>query len=238
MAVIVRETRILAGREHKDVAVFKSNRPVGAAERKQAERLDQELKRQMRSLVNEVRREGWLNLKGRPGVVRLWWEVGRRLRTFVDELDAGCEEDRLFIWEAMYNHAPELVPGKIGVRASRPLNSHFYYCYQLGRFEWPAVEAFGDWTSWVEFFDSERIRNDERIAEWLGERAANPPSTEWKSFMSGTRMDWFRPLAKAIRHAFARRDTCGLERDELYKELDDIFASVVATDQNGCVTAD
>jgi hypothetical protein len=117
----------------------------------------------------------------------------------------------------------------LGSRSDRPFNSHFYYCYQLGSFSWPAVEAFGDWTSWVEFFDSERIRTDPRIADWLANRLADTPSARWQQVKAEARADWFRALTKSIRATFKGRDTTGLSAAELESELDQAFeASVVA----------
>lgn len=228
MAVIIRQPRPI-GDEVREVPVYLSTRPVGEAQREQARRLDDELSARMAKVTEEVRAGGWLELKGRPGVVRLWWEVGRRIGAFVHDVDVGPEQDRQFVWRAMYDHAPELVPGKIGARADRLLNSHFYYCYLLGRYDWARVQAFGDWTSWVEVFDSERIRRDPRIADWMTERAT-AGSPEWTAFMKGNRMGWFRPLAKAIRARFDNRDTTGLGAGELYGELDEVFASLIRRD--------
>lgn len=226
MAVVIKETRILNGTPHDGVRVYKSHRPVGAEAQIRADALDQTLETMMRRVVQEVESEGLLGLKGRRGVVRLWWAVGSRLRQFVDSLEVSPSEDRLFLWRAMYDHAPELVPGKIGARAERPLNSHFYYCYQLGGFDWAAVKAFGDWTSWVEFFDSERIRSDPRIVDWFATRLGDPPSPRWAAFTAGGRADWFRTLTKSIRARFQRRDSRGLSDEELFGELDLSFDEV------------
>lgn len=227
MAVIVREERRIGDGIVPGIAVYQSSRPVGTAARAQAQRLDLELGARMRWVTEEVRRDGWLALKGRPGVVRLWWEVGRRLRGFADDLDVGPEEDRQFLWRAMYDHAGDLVPGKVGARAGRHLNSHFYYCYLLGRYDWQTVEAFGDWTSWVEIFDSLRLRDDPRVIDWLAARAgSNQPG--WREYVGTNRMGWFRPLAKAIRARFANRDSRGLSIPELEAELDAVFDELVS----------
>lgn len=225
MAVIVRETRPIGG-EARTVDVYLSTRPVGDAQREQALKLDESLRKGMAQLTNEVRDEGYLGLKGRPGVVRLWWEVGWRLRRLVDPLDVGPEEDRQYVWRAIYDHAPDLVPGAIGSRAARLLNSHFRYCYLLGAFDWATVRDFGDWTSWVEVFDSERIRNDPRIADWLVARVTRP-GPAWATFASENRMAWFRPLAKALRARFDHRDSGVLDVTELYAELDETASSVM-----------
>ena len=176
----------------------------------------------MRKVESEVEEGGWLSLKGRPGVVRLWWEVGRRLRKFFDDLDVGPEDDRQFVWRAIYDHAGSLAPGPLGTRAERYANSHFNYCYRLGKYGWPLVRAVGDWTSWVEIFDSDRVRSDERMADWLVDRVGSD-DPRWRSFTDRQQMAWFRPLLKAIRARFHNRDSTGLTQRELYEELDDIF---------------
>lgn len=227
MAVIVLQEHTIAGKVRQGIPAYLSTRPVTATQRQQADRLDEELKARMAIITEEVAAAGWLELKNRPGVVRLWWEVGRRLRTFAGDIDVGPEEDRQFLWRAMYDHAPELVPGKVGSRAERLQNSHFYYCYLLGKYRWDKVNGVGDWTSWVEIFDSERIRNDDRILDWLVDQVSSL-RPDWQAFIDRRQMAWFRPLAKALRARFDRRDSTGLGVNELYRELDEVFASVAA----------
>ena len=204
------------------------NRPVGPAQRQQAQALDEELGSRLAAVTRQVRDEGWLSLKRRPGVVRLWWEVGRKLQQIVPNLDVGPEEDQQFLWRAMYDHATELVPGKIGSRAERSYNSHFRYCYLLGRYDWETVRRFGDWTSWVEVFDSDRIRDDPRIADWIVARATGDDPV-WSAYTDRSRMAWFRPLAKGIRGQFRNRDSTGLSAIELEVELDQVFERVHRT---------
>lgn len=232
MAVIVRTTQRIGDQERDGIPTYLSTRPVGPAHRLQAQELDHELAVRMGEITNHVRQAGLLELKGRPKVVRLWWEVGRMLRSFVDDLDVGPEEDRQFVWRAMYDHAPDLVPGRISSRAERLQNSHFNYCYRLGRYEWGTVQSFGDWTSWVEVFDSDRIREDPRMADWLVDRVASADPV-WKRYTDGNRMAWFRPLAKAIRARFSNRDSTGLTTTELYGELDEVFTSLVGSVDSG-----
>lgn len=225
MAVVVKTTQVVGGQRRDGIAIFMSSRPVGPAQREQAQSLDRELASRMEEVTRQVRAGGWLALKRKPGVVRLWWEVGRRLREFVSDLDVGPEEDRQFLWRAMYDHAPELVPGIIGSRAERLQNSHFKYCYELGKYSWERVHAFGDWTSWTEVFDSDRIREDSRIADWLVDRVTGG-HPDWNAYTDQSRMDWFRPLAKAIRSQFKNRESRGLTTDELWTELDKVFNSL------------
>lgn len=221
MPVIVRETRLLGGRLVEGVETFRSTRLVTAGAEQQARLLDAELRRQMEGITRDLDRAGYLQLKGRPGVLRLWWELGARLH-FVDGLVVEPPEDRKFIWRALYDHAPDLVPGPGRVRSERG-DSHFLYCARLGRFSWNFVSASGDWTSWTEFFDSERIKKDPRILEWLAQRSSNQATPDWMRFTASARQNWVRPLAKAIRARFRSRDTTILTEEELYLELDSAF---------------
>jgi hypothetical protein len=223
MAVIVREERVLGGERVQGVVTFKSTRLVTADAEERARRLDVVLDKRVRTIVSELDAAGLLERRGRPGVLELWWELGSRL-AFIETLAVEPDEDRRFIWRALYDHGPELVPGPGRVRLERG-DSHFFYCYLLGKMPWPLVESAGDWTSWVEFFDSERIRSDPRIIEWLGERSsASQP--DWVRFTDRARQSWIRPLAKAIRHRFKSRDTTILTDAELRDELDAVFSKL------------
>jgi hypothetical protein len=228
MAVIIRERRTLGGVETDGVRVFKSERPVTAIAQEQAERLDGQLAAEMTTIQKDLRSSGLLDKRGKAGVLELWWELGRRLQ-FLDSLEVSPAEDRKYIWRALYDHGGELIPGDGRSRAERYENSHFRYCYLLGRFDWPFVRAAGDWTSWVEFFDSSRIRQDERIIGWLKARSHDTPTAAWKEFTQGTRQAWFRLLAKAIRNRFKTRDSTVLSEVELNSELDDVFDQVTTS---------
>ena len=150
-------------------------------------------------------------------MLKLWYEVGKRLG-FIDEIRVEPEDDRKFIWRALYDHAGEFAPGTPKRRANeRLLNSHFYYCYQIGKLPWLFVESGGNWTAWVEFLDSERIRNDPRIIEWLGEKGKD---------VSGSKQNWLRPLTREIRRRFSSIDTTVLSEEELNSELLEVFNEV------------
>lgn len=227
MPVVIRETRVLGGEETPNIKVYKSERPVTKDGIAQAERLDEELSLKMRQIRKDLQDRGLLSLKGKSGVVKLWHELGRQLH-FLDSISLSPAEDRRFLWRALYDHAGELAPGEPSVRAeSRPETSHFHYCYLLGDFTWEFVEAAGDWTSWSEFFDSEKIREDRRIIAWLIERSRNPSSQVWKKYMTKNRQGWFRKLAKEIRGRFRNIDTSVFDESELYGELDAVFAHAI-----------
>lgn len=222
MAVIIREKRIIGGKEYPDVKVYKSERFVTREARENAERLDKYLHEKMKEIENIMKKGSLISLKGKPGVIRLWYEVGRRLSFVYDEKTIQSEDTK-YVWRALYDHAGELAPGTPKVRANeRWWSSHFFYCYQIGLFPWSFVKAVGNWTAWVEFLDSQRIRQDERIVKWLGMKAKK---------VAGGKQNWLRKLTKAVRHAFMNRDATVLPKDELHEELNKIFAGTYGNDE-------
>ncbi len=215
MAVIVRETRMIAGKPEK-VKVFKTKRLLTGELREQAERLDEFLSKKIKEIEKEVRSIGLLKLKGKKGeVIKLWYEVGKQLE-FVMDTSIVPAEDREFMWRALYDHAGLLAPGPVTKRAERdPETSHFSYCHMLSRFPWEFVVMAGDWTSWSEFFDRKETKNDPRIIEWLGKKAK-------ESNVSG-RQNWLRPHTKAVHKEFENRDTTVFSTEELFERLEKLF---------------
>ena len=218
LAVIVREQRTIGGKDFLGLKVYKSGRFVTRSAEQKADALDKLLAKKMKEIESQVRKSGWLELKGKSGVARLWYEVGKRL-AFVDRVSVEPEEDRKYIWRALYDHAGDLAPGPPNKRAEeRYQTSHFYYCYRLGRFPWSFVSAAGNWTAWSEFFDSERIRADDRIIKWLGSKArkAHPKGLQ----------DWLRSLTREVRRKFKNWDTREMSLEDLSTELEECFNQV------------
>jgi hypothetical protein len=222
MAVIIREDRIIAGKNVQGVKVYKSDRLLTRELREQAEKLDQFLAERMKEIEEEIKKKGLLKLKNRRGVIKLWYEVGRHL-SFVMDTSLVPAEDRKYVWRALYDHAGNLVPRKLSVRArERPENSHFRYCYELAQFPWQLVKASGNWTAWVEFLDSPVIRDDRRIIKWLAKK---------QKFAESPKQDWLRMLTREIRRTFKKFrkwDTSILSDEELDARLEKIFNNVFA----------
>lgn len=217
MTVIIREEKIIEGKKY-DVNVYRSapGKLVTDDEKKKAEKLDVTLAERMKKIEQEMKNNSLLSLKGKRGKVhKLWYEVGKRL-DFVLDTSIVAAEDREFVWRALYDHAEKLAPGPLSERAKRdPETSHFSYCYKLSRFPWEFVDMAGDWTSWSEFFDRKETKNDQRIIEWLGNKAIADNVT--------SRQNWLRPLTKAIHREFDKRDTTLFSAEELSTKLDNIF---------------
>lgn len=222
MAVIIREKRKMAGKEYLvDVYRAQPGKLLTSEDKKKAEELDRFLLKTMRQIEEEMNSLGLLSLKNRKGkVMKLWFEVGRRL-SFIEDTGIVAIEDRNFVWRALYDHAGNLAPGPLTKRAQRdPTTSHFSYCYMLSGFPWDFVESAGDWTSWSEFFDRKEMKTDPRIIEWLA------GSTKDRTVKS--RQNWLRPLTKEIHRRYNNVDTRIRyeSREELYKELNRILAEV------------
>lgn len=207
---------VIRGKKYNNVEVYKPEVSVVTGEMKErAKKIDESLKGELNKIISDFNINGLLELKGKKGkVVRLWWELGKRL-SFIEKFNLDSEEKK-YLWLAIYYYAGELAPGPPNERAKKsPETSHFSYCYKLGKFP-KNVAMSQDWTAWVEFFDSEVIRGDIRIIEWLGKKVK-------ENFPGGSKQNWLRELIKAIRNRFKKIDTTYWKEDRLYKELENLY---------------
>jgi len=215
--VIIREPRKISGKTYDDILVYKSDKPITKEGRLQAESLDNIIKQKMKELEFSMNKMGYLNLKNKKGVIKLWYHVGKGIN-FINDTTIVPREDRKYVWRALYNHAGKLSPGIINERVMyRPMTSHFRYCNIISKYDWNFVESAGNWTAWVEFLDSPAIRDDDRVIDWLG-------SIQLKA--QGSLQDWLRRLTKEIRTSFKNKDTSVFTDDELYNKLNTIFKNV------------
>lgn len=222
MAVIVRQTTTFDGQEHRGVKVYRSVRPVSNEMKDHAGQLDCFLAKKMREITDEMRERGLLELRGKPGVLPLWYAVGERL-AFVDDLSIVPAEDRgedRYIWEALWYHARNLAPGEEKKNAGTD-RDHWRMCYRLakqGSLKW--VRAVGTWRDWYEFLESPFVNADPRMLAWIGEK------------MKAARKRVLRSLTRSLRNRFKNRETRGvLTDDELRDELEACWQEVSAVDQ-------
>jgi len=160
--------------------------------------------------------KGLLELRGKKGVLRLWYEVGKRL-AFVDDPSIVPTADRKYVWQAIFDHATKagLAPGVQGSREQQ--RPHFRYCYELAKKfpDYEIVSNAGDWSAWVEFLDYPTISRDPRIVEWLMSK---------KTEEAGR--DWLRALTKEIRQKLpykgSKTDTSVFSDGDLQKLLNSI----------------
>jgi len=218
MAVIVRETRTIAGKQYDRVKVYRSTILVTPGAQRKAENLDLTLQTKMQQIESDMRARSLLDLKGKPGVLHLWYEVGQSL-SFVEDLDIEPADDRIYVWRALYDHAGELAPSEPGQRASELVRNHFRQCHQLAQLEWGFIKEAGTWSAWKDFFENRRVHQDDRILRWLVRKSKKPPSRPVQG--------WLRKLTRAVNSRFVTRDTTVLAEHELTAELEQVYLEVM-----------
>jgi hypothetical protein len=231
MPVKIREEIVVAGKTIlANIYKSESQRPLTKSAKDKANELDDLIEQKMRDIENEMEKRGLLSLKSRRGVLKLWYEVGKRL-SFVETTDLVSAEDRKFIWRALHDHAGGLAPTPPHPGPDRPLNpradeprNHFRYCYLIARKfpDFDFVESVGDWSSWIDLLDSPTIQNDERILEWI--------ASKQQSSSEDSRVDWLRKIINGIRHQFpavgAMTDTTVFTERELTQKLESMYRGV------------
>jgi len=194
-------------------------------DKEKADNLDRFLAHAIPRIEKRISQKGLLKLKGKSGAIKLWYTVGVELRalwkTVRKRFDLPDTSLPIFI-KAVYDHSDKIRPGS--GRSNRFRNAYLYYCYLVAGFPWEMVETSGNWTAWVEFLDSRRIREDPRIIEWFADRkAARPPEKKQYS-----KLQWFRKITRKIRNELKEIDTTVLKKDELFRKLDRILECVAS----------
>jgi len=221
VAVIIRQSTSFEGKRHR-VKAYRSVRPVTNEMKRQAEVLDEFLARRMPEIKGEMDKLGLLELRGKAGVLPLWYAVGQRL-AFVDDPTIVPPEDRAedrYIWEALWHHAGDLAPGR-EKKSAGTARDHWRMCYRLprhGRLE--RVQAVGTWRDWFELLESPFVNADSRILDWVGEKMKAAPKRVLRS------------LTRTLRNRFKNRETRDvLTDDELWGEMEECWQKVSAMDQ-------
>lgn len=213
MAVIWREDLTINGKVYPDRKVYKSpSFVVTKDEEKRAEKLDKFIEAKIREVKRAVQEKGFLGLKKKKGVLELWYLVGKNLQ-FVDNTKLVPQEDKQFVWEAVWYHvkkiAPELIPGKQRKRRGT-YRDHFLQCYKLGKFPWRVIKRGGGWSEWQEFFDSRTINEDCRILEWLFRKIESEPPKDY----------WLKSFYRLLKQKFFGKVTEVLSDKDLFQELE------------------
>lgn len=208
MAVIIREERTIGGKKFSNTKVYKTDKlALTDAAKKQAERLDEFLYKQLAAAEKEVKNKGLLEFKGRDGALELWYFVGTKLQ-FIDDPEIILPEDKKYIWRAIWDHTNELAPGEMNTRSGTN-RDHFLYCYRIAKFDWHLVRRGGNWRAWVELLDSPKINNDERILDWVGMKMSQV-----------NKKNWIRILNRKLRQTLKNKDTSFLKKEELHELLE------------------
>ena len=210
--------------EKEGKKVYKTKGYMSYEDKKTADELDRFLEREVPRIEDKISQRGLLKFKGKPGAIKLWYNVGGELRRLWDRVKTTFNLPETYLpifMKAVHDHSSKI---KLGSgRSMRLKNAYFYYCYLIADFPWEMVETAGNWTAWVEFLDSKRIRNDPRIIEWFASRAITEPPGGVKC----TKLKWFRKITRAIRKELREIDTTVLEKDELFRKLDLILKNIV-----------
>ena len=206
MAVIMREEKILDGKKFDDVKVYKSDRfPITSKDEMEAEKLDEYLSNLFVSLNKEFKENGLIKLKGKNGVLELWYNVGQRL-SFIDDPKILYPGDKKYIWSALWYHAREIAPGEAKTRAGTS-RDHFSFCYRIAKYDREFVFNAGTWRDWQDFFDSPILSN-KNILEWFEKKSISIKKLGVKN--------WLRDVIKLIRNEFQNIDLGFLKKEEIF----------------------
>jgi len=217
MAVIIREEKILDGKKFDDVKVYKSDRfPITSKEELEAEKLDEYLSNFFVSLNKEFKENGLIKLKGKNGVLELWYNVGQRL-SFIDDPKILYPGDKKYIWSALWYHAGEIAPGDAKTRAGTS-RDHFSFCYRIAKYDREFVFSAGTWRDWMDFFDSPILSN-KYILEWFEKKSISIKKLGVKN--------WLRDVIKLIRNKYQNIDLEFLKKEEIFLELDIILDEIL-----------
>ncbi len=219
MAIIIRESKTLPNGEVATVNQYISDLPLTGDLRKKAEEYDLIIEKKVGEIEDDLDKRGLFELRNRPHVLQLWYEFGMRLK-FIDDFELSPTAKK-FIWRAIYDHTKKLYdqPREIPVRLLRaPTTSNLSYAYLIGNMDWDFVNAAGNWTAWVEFLDSEVIRNDKRIQNWIKDLQVRGP-------LQG---GFLRILNRTIRRNFDGIDAPSLPNDDLATKLEKILEEALS----------
>jgi hypothetical protein len=220
MAIIIRESKTLPNGEVATVKQYISDiSPLTGNLRKKAEEYDLLIEKKVEDIEEELDKLGLFELRNRPQVLQLWYEFGKRL-TFINDFELSPTAKK-FIWRAVYDHTKKLYdhPRELPIRLLRaPTTSNLSYAYLIGSMDWEFVNAAGNWTAWVEFLDSEVIRNDKRIQNWIRDLQVRGP-------LQG---GFLRVLNRTIRRRFDGIDTPSLPDEGLIEILEETLEDALS----------
>jgi hypothetical protein len=209
MAVIVRERVTLGGSEVELPTYLPSGR-LSKEDRLRAEHLDEVLTQRIPAIARELQ-------QGAPqSLVRRWYELGRRLRTLVDdpELVSRADVHSGHIWLAIWHYLPDSIkPAGLATTSEyqerqHKRKDHLSLCYEISKFDWPDVGWIRRWDDWHQIAFRPGILRDKRVLSVLGRtisQLSRYPSREQ-----------FREIVKILGETFptrSLRDSSVLSKD-------------------------
>jgi len=212
MTVIWRENLNIKGKTYLDRKVYKSASLIITKEdESKADELDKLIQKKVKEIQYKAIKKGLMKLKKKKGVLELWYLVGKILQ-FIDNDQLLKSEDRQFVWEAIWYHfekiAPKLIPGNQKKRRGT-YRDHFLQCYKLGKLSWDVVKNSGNWSDWMEFFDS-TTNEDKRIFDWIQKKVKKENLKDY----------WLKRFYRLLKQKFSRKVTEVFSDKELHEELE------------------
>lgn len=144
------------------------------------------------------------------GDVLLWHALGCKLSAVCDEQGITSVRERRWLWEAIEKiHATERIK-----RAGRTrTRQHFEYCYRISKFPIELAKQL-NWGEWVYFFDSNTVREEQRVDKWLMALVERGEKIDRSTF---------RTFTQRLNKRLQKLDTSVLSNEELFAIYDDVW---------------
>ena len=170
MAVVVREPVVMEGTETVS-EYYLPDRGLSAEERKQADRLDELLKKRVPGLQGQVDAE----LAGDESLVRRWYLLGRGLKEISDvELVMSADVDSGDLWKAVWWYLPlSLRPSGPGgalptYDVGHKRKDHLSLCYEIATLPCATVRWLQRWDDLHQISFRPTISRYSRVLAQLG----------------------------------------------------------------------
>lgn len=205
---------IIVGKDERGNAIIRSlTFPPSREEEQLASELDDLLRRRVPEIEAELVAAGLLppeipteECPFSRGDTQVWYELGRRLRTIVEDERLVKPGERAWVYEAIRMYATRRILRKD--RGSSRL--HLDYCYRLSQFPWEFAKKLR-WGDWVFFIDSRSLRDEPKIDKWLLNRI---------KCIGQLGRSRFRKLARRLNRMFKGKDTAVFSDEELFARYD------------------
>ena len=173
------------------------------SDREQADRLDQQLEKRIRELVDVLNKNGLLPRKQGKGKLLTYWEVGVALRDVAESDDFPHKAELPLLWR----NAKMYIPTELLYKERGPYREHLWYCYRLAGYRKELVLKM-KWGEWVTVFDSAGINQEPRFDAWFKEKLEKQDAR--------IERDQIRMFTPCVNELLGDVDVNGLSDIELY----------------------
>jgi hypothetical protein len=190
---------------------------VDESARKQADKLDKELKERIALLEQSFIESGIISANGiKNDALQVWYRVGVALNDIGERFGVLGTSDEQYYWIAIYQYVSPLLQ-KGGVPSSaNSLRNHFRACGYMATHEWEFVKGVGNWATWRDLLDNIKLQEDPRIFDWVVNTIHG----------SGAGHKDVRPFVHKVRQSIKNKDTRVLTDDELFMKLEPLLTLV------------